>query len=146
LDTRSTARGEGRALPALLALRVAAAEQRHAQWFFDHGRLGCWRVAALVISDSRVARELGDRRLAEVLVEQVVAELGLPPPAQVSLIHEKRATFACTPDRPRLAPDAPLAGLPGLVLAGDYTYADYPATLEGAVRSGREAARLLTGR
>jgi monoamine oxidase len=32
------------------------------------------------------------------------------------------------------------------VLAGDYTYRNYPATLEGAVRSGREAARLLTGR
>jgi monoamine oxidase len=32
------------------------------------------------------------------------------------------------------------------VLAGDYTYPDYPATLEGAVRSGREAAGLLIGR
>jgi monoamine oxidase len=29
------------------------------------------------------------------------------------------------------------------MLAGDYTWADYPATLEGAVRSGRRAADLL---
>jgi monoamine oxidase len=28
-----------------------------------------------------------------------------------------------------------------LFLAGDYTWAEYPATLEGAVRSGLRAAR-----
>jgi uncharacterized protein with NAD-binding domain and iron-sulfur cluster len=33
-------------------------------------------------------------------------------------------------------------GLPGLVLAGDYTACDYPATLESAVRSGLAAAAL----
>ena len=48
-------------------------------------------------------------------------------------VAEKRATFSCTPGLPR----------PGnatshrtLWLAGDYTAGDYPATLEGAVRSG----------
>lgn len=35
--------------------------------------------------------------------------------------------------------------LPGLVLAGDYSHGAYPATLEGAVRSGRMAAELLLG-
>ncbi|WP_272901313.1 FAD-dependent oxidoreductase [Herbaspirillum frisingense] len=33
----------------------------------------------------------------------------------------------------------------GLALAGDYVAGDYPATLEGAVRSGTAAARLLAG-
>jgi hypothetical protein len=33
------------------------------------------------------------------------------------------------------------SGLPGLVLAGDYTAGDYPATLESAVRSGQAAAK-----
>ncbi len=32
---------------------------------------------------------------------------------------------------------------PRVILAGDYTWADYPATLEGAVRSGRRAAHTL---
>jgi monoamine oxidase len=32
--------------------------------------------------------------------------------------------------------------VPGLILAGDYTASDYPATLEAAVRSGVAAARL----
>jgi monoamine oxidase len=33
--------------------------------------------------------------------------------------------------------------LPGLCLAGDYTQSDYPATIEGAVRSGLQAAGLI---
>ncbi len=99
-------------------------------------------------SNSRFNDHIGFRRdqpLADVAF-QLVDELGLPAPSQLSLIHEKRATFACTPQRPRLAPDAAWRQLPGVALAGDYTYADYPATLEGAVRSGRIAARkILTG-
>jgi monoamine oxidase len=35
-----------------------------------------------------------------------------------------------------------LTPLPGLLLAGDYVAGDYPATIEGAVRSGIAAARL----
>jgi squalene-associated FAD-dependent desaturase len=130
-------------LPALLSLRESAAQQRFAQWFFDRGLHAGWRVGALVLSDSRGARELGDSRLADALSRQVMDELGLPAPMQLSLIHEKRATIACTADRPRLAPDAAGRQLPGLVLAGDYTYCDYPATLEGAVRSGRRAAQAI---
>ena len=53
------------------------------------------------------------------------------------MIVEKRATYACTPDRPR--PPAPRLA-PGLYLAGDYVDAEYPATLEAAVRSGLAAA------
>ena len=130
------------ALPSLLALGESPARQRHAQWFFDRGVHAHWRIAALVLSDSRVAREMGDPRLGDALIRQVEEELGLPAPLQLSLIHEKRATLACTPDRPRLSA---ITQLPGLVLAGDYAYGDYPATLEGAVRSGRAAAMALAG-
>ena len=130
-------------MPALLALEESAQRQRHAQWFFDRGLHAHWRIAALVLSDSRAARELGDTRLADALIRQVAEELALPAPLQLSLIHEKRATIACTPDRPRLSTTAAWPRLPGVVLAGDYAYSDYPATLEGAVRSGRAAARSI---
>ncbi len=138
--------GAGEGPPALLALNPSGTAERHAQWFFDRGVHAHWRIAALVISDSRKARELGDERLADALVRQVVHEMGLPAPEQLSLIHEKRATIACTPDRPRLSALSIGGQLPGIVLAGDYTYADYPATLEGAVRSGRIAARRCCAR
>ena len=55
------------------------------------------------------------------------------------VIREKRATFTCRPGIRR--PDCTTSH-PRVFLAGDYTWADYPATLEGAVRSGRRAARL----
>jgi predicted NAD/FAD-dependent oxidoreductase len=55
------------------------------------------------------------------------------------LVAERRATFACTPglDRP------PRQIAPGLVAAGDHVAGPYPATLEGAVRSGLAAADAL---
>ncbi|OYU73030.1 MAG: phytoene dehydrogenase, partial [Burkholderiales bacterium PBB5] len=63
------------------------------------------------------------------------------PDAQV-LVHlaaERRATFACTPALQR-----PPGGIaPGLAAAGDYIDGPYPATLEGAVRSGLAAAQAL---
>lgn len=56
------------------------------------------------------------------------------------VIVEKRATYACTPDRPRPAASR-LA--PGLYVAGDYVDAEFPATLEAAVRSGIAAAQAV---
>ena len=56
------------------------------------------------------------------------------------VITEKRATFSCTPGLDRPGNQTPL---PGLVLAGDYTASDYPATLETAVQSGVAAATLI---
>jgi len=52
---------------------------------------------------------------------------------------DKRATFRCTPGLRR--PPAAIAA--GLWAAGDYVAGPYPATLEGAVRSGRDAAQAL---
>ena len=55
------------------------------------------------------------------------------------VITEKRATFACEPNLRRPPNET---ALNHLWLAGDYTAGDYPATIEGAVRSGLQAASL----
>ena len=59
------------------------------------------------------------------------------------VIAEKRATFSCEPGLSRPPQATPC---PRLLLAGDYTAGDYPATLEGAVMSGVRCAKDIIGR
>jgi len=96
-----------------------------------------------VISDSGEAMAQGEEALRAGLQKQLATALGLPPAEHIVLIHEKRATFSCTDDRPLVTPGSLLPQLPGVALAGDYSYGGYPATLEGAVRSGRMAAEII---
>ncbi len=108
------------------------------QWAFDrgallgeHGRLAC------VISAEGPHQALGlDELCARCHAELASAVPGLNPPSWTRAIAEKRATIACTPNRPR----APLE-VDGVQLAGDYTDPEYPPTLEAAVRSGVRAAQ-----
>lgn len=64
----------------------------------------------------------------------------LPPPRLIRRITERRATFTCAPGMFRPGARTPCAGL---FLAGDYVDGPYPATLEGAVRSGVQCANIL---
>jgi uncharacterized protein with NAD-binding domain and iron-sulfur cluster len=54
--------------------------------------------------------------------------------------HEPRATFRAAPGTRRLRP-GPYTARTGLLLAGAWTDTGWPATMEGAVRSGLTAAR-----
>ena len=58
------------------------------------------------------------------------------------IVVEKRATFSPTPGVDRIRPmqSPPPGGIQNLFLAGDYTRTNWPATMEGAVRSGYLAA------
>lgn len=67
---------------------------------------------------------------------------GEMPPYRV--VKERRATFAATAAQERLRA-GPRTGLANLALAGDWTATGLPATIEGAIRSGRSAAELLLG-
>lgn len=130
-------------LPVAMMLREEPASAGFGQWFFRRPPAGKWRIGAVVISDSRAALELPADALAEAIARQVCAQLSLAAPQESKVVHEKRATFACRPDRPRVT--NVIGGLPGIVLAGDYQYGDYPATLEAALRSGRAAAQCIKG-
>jgi squalene-associated FAD-dependent desaturase len=118
------------------------------QFVFDRGQLdpGQDGLLAVVISAALDAAALDQEALAASVAFQLAGAFGQPAlglPRWTRVLTEKRATFACTPALARPANATPL---PGLFLAGDYTASDYPATLETAVRSGREAARLAFAR
>ncbi|MEO8014349.1 MAG: hydroxysqualene dehydroxylase HpnE [Polaromonas sp.] len=118
----------------MLALHASAGEP--AQFVFDRAQLGGPAgLLAFVVSAST-----GDSAtLTQQVLAQAARQLGLVDLQPVQTIVEKRATFACTPGLQR---PAQLVG-GGLLACGDYLAGPYPATLEGAVRSGLEAARSL---
>jgi predicted NAD/FAD-dependent oxidoreductase len=113
---------------------------------FDRGRLGGEAgTLAFVISGAARWVERGVAATEAATLAQGNEALGrfLRAPLEVvRTIVEKRATFACTPGLVR----PPMAVIPGLFACGDYVDGPYPATLEGAVRSGVAAARAATGR
>ena len=98
-------------------------------------------MIASVISAEGLHQDLTHDELAQQVIAELAAEFGITErPLWYKVIAEKRATFACTPDLDR---PAQRTEHPRLLLAGDYTQGDYPATLEGAVQSGLRCASIL---
>jgi len=132
------------ALP-FYALLDDPAANRWGQFVFDRAQLDPAQegLLAVVVSAAAEAASLPREQLAAVIASQLAEDFGRPElatPVWTQLITEKRATFSCTPALVRPSNNT---ALPGLVLAGDYTASDYPATLETAVRSGQAAATAI---
>ncbi|MDI1339079.1 hydroxysqualene dehydroxylase HpnE [Polaromonas sp.] len=127
---------EARLAQPMLTLRAGPPDgEAPAQFVFDRGQLGGPAgLLAFVVSASSADKDGLTRRV----LAQGERQLGLTALQAVQTIVEKRATFACLPGLQRPAAQV----LPGLLACGDYLDGPYPATLEGAVRSGLHAARI----
>ncbi|NOT19281.1 MAG: FAD-dependent oxidoreductase [Sideroxydans sp.] len=116
--------------------------QRFSQWLFDKGQIAAQHgLLAAVISAEGIHQELSQDELAEKVITELRDEFGIVTrPDWFKVIAEKRATFCCSPnlDRPTQR-----TAIPNLLMAGDYTDGDYPATLEGAAISGIACARAI---
>lgn len=99
------------------------------------------RLIHIVISDARPILGKPANEVATAITAQLQAQAGqhLPMPRVTGhhLIIEKRATFEALPALLRPANQTPWLGV---WVAGDWTDTGYPAVLEGAVRSGQQAA------
>lgn len=107
-----------------------------AQWVFLRGRIASVTVSA---ADALVD-EPNDAILARLWADtaRALGQTGAPqPPGRI--VKEKRATFLQTPDEAARRPGTRTAWH-NLALAGDWTDTGLPATIEGAIRSGRAAA------
>lgn len=118
-------------------LALPSDAQAPAQFVFDRSQLGGPPgLLAFVVSASQGSRE----EIETAVLAQAQAQLGLAGIEALSTVIEKRATFACTPGLQRPGME-PLRHDASLRACGDYIDGPYPATLEGAVRSGLAAAR-----
>jgi squalene-associated FAD-dependent desaturase len=116
------------------------------QWVFNRGEAAPGEhYLQVVVSAARQLRGLGH----EEVQRRIVAELRQLFPAAASatllrarVVTEQAATFSAVPgvDRWRPTQASPLANL---LVAGDWTATGWPATMEGAVRSGYLAAEVL---
>ncbi len=127
---------------AVLDLPHATLLDRTIQWAFNKSD---GRYVQVVVSASR---SLLETPRAEVIA-LAVRELGefFPRARQARLekahvIKEARATFSAAPGVEALRPAARTA-IPNVFLAGDWTRTGWPATMEGAVRSGYLAAEAV---
>ena len=112
------------------------------QWAFDRGTLAGQRgVIGAVISAEGPHQDLTQDELGRLVHQELQQQLGqLPDPLWCRVIAEKRATFSCLPGLKRPESRTPLRNF---FLAGDYVASDYPATIESAVRSGIDCARMI---
>ncbi len=118
----------------MMALRSTHDEP--AQFVFCRSRL----VQQTGLLACVVSAYQNERSILETQVpQQLRKQLGLQQLEVLQTIVEKRATFACTPQIQR----PPIQVAPHVWACGDYVEGPYPATLEGAVRSGLQVIAQL---
>lgn len=116
------------------------------QWLFKKDTEG--KAVHGVISAARAWLEIPREEALKQFEQQVRQTLAAARDAKLLrgvIVIEKRATFAPLPGVDRLRPPQapPPGGIENLFLAGDYTLSGWPATMEGAVRSGYRAAEAV---
>ncbi|MCK4598245.1 hydroxysqualene dehydroxylase HpnE [Candidatus Bipolaricaulota bacterium] len=121
------------------------------QAVFDVSRIQGKEGPTHVVLSQSAARDLINRPNEEIRNQLLAALEELFPAVRTAkfldalVIRHPRATFLPTPGSEALRPEAKTP-INGLFLAGDYTATGWPSTIEGAVRSGRNAAAKLATR
>ena len=108
-------------------------------WIFARGELLAVTLSAAGERADEAAEAIAPAIWREVQAALGLADMPLPP---YRIVKEQRATIAQTPAQ---AARRPAATAPGdnILLAGDWTATALPCTIEGAIRSGHEAAEIV---
>lgn len=116
------------------------------QWVFDRTDASGYEGGQYLALSQSAAQDEIDAPVAQLRARYLPELERLLPAARGAgvrdffVTRERTATFAPTPGVGRLRPGARTEA-PGLYLAGAWTATGWPATMEGAVRSGTTAAR-----
>jgi squalene-associated FAD-dependent desaturase len=131
----------------ILRYPLAALLGSDAHWVFDRGRLTRHapergQYLTVVSSGAPELLELRGRTLVDRIASELTGRLGAAELLWSRVSREPAATFAARPGTAalRLGPNT---ARPNVVRAGAWTATGWPATMEGAIRSGRTAVRAL---
>jgi squalene-associated FAD-dependent desaturase len=126
----------------ITALPHATLLDRTIQWMFNKNG---GRYLQLVVSASRALTDRSRNEIIELALSDLAAFFPKVPQARLlkgHVVKEQRATLSAAPDTEPLRADCH-THVPNLFLAGDWTRTGWPATMEGAVRSGYLAAEAV---
>jgi zeta-carotene desaturase len=118
---------------------------RTIQWMFNKSE---GRYLQLVVSASRSLEPMPRAEVIALAVRELAEFFPIAAEAKLEKAHvvkEIRATFSAAPGLEALRPLS-RTSIPNLTLAGDWTRSGWPATMEGAVRSGYLAAEAVSGK
>lgn len=121
------------------------------QWVFNRNAIagdliGGGQLVTISVSAAWDFIELTREELAPMFLAEMaeaVPAAGEASVLNVTVVKQREATFRCLPGAGRLRPD-PVTPLTNLFLAGEWTNTGWPSTMEGAVRSGQQAARAVS--
>jgi len=128
---------------SLTELSQATLLDRTIQWVFNKSG---GRYLQLVVSASRSLVEMSRADVITLAVSELAEFLPRASEAKLEKAHvvkEVRATFSPCPGVEELRPES-ATKFSNFFLAGDWTRSGWPATMEGAVRSGYLAAEAVT--
>jgi len=120
----------------------AALLDRTIQWMFNKD---AGRYVQFVVSASRSLVEMGRSEVVDLVLAEATEFFPRVRDAKVEraqVIKEIRATYSARPGMEALRPRAATRAA-NVFLAGDWTRSGWPATMEGAVRSGYRAAEAV---
>ena len=126
----------------VLDLPHATLLDRTIQWAFNKSE---GRYVQLVVSASRRLLPMPRQEVVDLALRELADFFPRVSQARLLKAHvvkEARATFSARPGLDASRPPARTA-IPNLFLAGDWTRTGWPATMEGAVRSGYLAAEAV---
>jgi zeta-carotene desaturase len=129
----------------ITALPHATLLDRTIQWMFNKSE---GRYVQLVVSASRSLETMPRAEVIALALRELAEFFPIVREAKLEKAHvvkEIRATFSAAPGLESKRPLSRTA-VPNLFLAGDWTRSGWPATMEGAVRSGYLAAEAIAGK
>ena len=137
-------------------LEHAVLLERTIQWMFHKSKILATRrdsaqqgsYLELVVSSSKTLVDKPRQEIIDLAVRELAEFFPIAREAKLTkatVVKEIHATFSPSPGSDAFRPPH-TSPWPRLFLAGDWTATGWPATMEGAVRSGYGAAEALSGK